>query len=297
MTYGRRRDYRSPFTRLGTSFADIEQTGLPGFVIHECGFCRYKDWNHSGIRSPYWRLHHNRGTGNSLRSNGVNYPIGPRTVLITPPGVIFDTIGRRAVPHLWLHFTPAHEFALSLRSPVAISASEPIRVLLAACARASRSTENPDRLRRLHHFCTALLHSVFALMPAAHYHPYPEKILKVLEFIARRPSTDLSNPRLAAFAGLGLRSFEKWFRHHVGESPAAYVSATRIRLACRKLALSTLPIEEIADSLGFPDRFYFSRAFKRRMGCGPATFRKGDCSLRKVLSDAKTQVGGEATIR
>ncbi len=270
-----RRDYRSPFTRLGTSFADMDHGRQPAFVVHECGFMRYEDWNHRGIRSPYWRLHHNGAPGNALRAAGNTFPLEPRSVLITPPGVTFDTIGRRTVPHMWVHFTPAHEFALSLKTPLAIRVSGPIRPLLSACAKSCDAGGAAVDHRRLHHLCIALLHAVFAAMPAVHYHGYPPRILKILEHIARHPSTDLSNSRLATLAGLGLRSFEKWFKFHVDMSPAAYVSTTRIRLACRQLALSERPIDEIAESLGFPDRYYFSRAFKRHMGCGPATFRKG----------------------
>lgn len=281
----RRRDYRSPFTRLGTSFADIEHAGPPAFVVHECGFLRYEDWNHLGIRSPYWRLHHNRAPGNALRANGIVYPLEPRAVLVTPRGVTFDTIGRRTVPHLWIHFTPAQEFALSLKTPLPIRITEPVRALLAACARACGSGGTAAGHRRLHHLCAALLHAVFATMPPAHYHGYPPKILRLLEHIDRHPSAELSNPHLAALSGLGLRSFEKWFKAHVGHSPAAYVSATRIRLACRQLALNDYPIDRIAESLGFPDRYYFSRAFKRHMGCGPATFRRGRPSRAQVPID------------
>ncbi len=284
MASARRRDYRSPFTRLGTSFGDIDQTGPPGFVIHEFGFRRYKDWNHSAIQSPYWRLHHNHAPGNALRAGGALYPLGPNSVLITPPGVIFDTIGRRTVPHMWLHFTPAHEFAFSLNEPIAIQISEPIRVLLAACTKASVEDAQPADIRRLHHFCTALLHAVFAMMPATRYHGYPPNVLKILEHISHHPAADLSNLSLATSSGLGLRSFEKWFKQHVGQSPAAYVSATRIRLACRQLALSSKPIDQIAEALSFPDRYYFSRAFKSHMGCGPASFRKGRDRRENVAS-------------
>ena len=33
------------------------------------------------------------------------------------------------------------------------------------------------------------------------------------------------------------------------------------------------PIEAVAAGCGFPDRFYFTRAFGRRMGVPPAAFR------------------------
>ena len=75
--------------------------------------------------------------------------------------------------------------------------------------------------------------------------------------------------RLDGGAMFGVAPKALWGRFYEADAD------NRIRLACRQLALSERPIDEIAESLGFPDRYYFSRAFKRHMGCGPATFRKG----------------------
>ncbi len=280
----RRRDYRNPFTRVGTGFAETDHGGALAFVVHECGHLRYEDWNHVGIRSPYWRLHHNGAPGNAIRAGGVTYPLRPGAVLLTPAGITFDTIGPRVVPHFWVHFTPRHEFAIALKTPLPIPVTGPIRALLAACRGACESADTPSGHRRLLHLGTALLHAVFAAMSPEHYHGYPPKMLRLLEHIDRHPAADLSNPQLAVLSGLGLRSFEKWFRKHVGQSPAAYVAAARIRLACRQLALNDNPIDQIAESLGFPDRYYFSRAFKRHMGCGPASFRKGPPNPRARIA-------------
>lgn len=87
----------------------------------------------------------------------------------------------------------------------------------------------------------------------------------------------LGNGRHAATldaAGLG-RDLDS-----VTDTADRFVSAARIKLACRELALTDESLEEIAESLGYPNRYYFSRVFKSKMGCRPAEFRTGGRAFR-----------------
>lgn len=269
------RDYRSPFTQLGRSFLELTQAAGASFIVHECGYMRYENWNHRGIRSPYWRLHYNAEPGNAVAFGDGEYPLTPDAAVLTPADVLFDTVGRRDVPHLWIHFNPSDDFAIALRRPCSVAARPALRSALDNYTAAYDDAADGDGLRRLHHVCKGILHLVFAALPREYFHVYPPMVHRVIEHIARHLDGDLSNPRLADFAGMGLRSFEYWFKRHVGHSPAAYVAAERIRAACRALALSAKSIDRIAASLGFPNRYYFSRVFRKHMGCGPAAFRKG----------------------
>ena len=72
---------------------------------------------------------------------------------------------------------------------------------------------------------------------------------------------------------MSVERFIRSFREHTGQTPAAYVLATRIRLAGEALALTDKTIDQIAVETGFPNRHYLSRMFARQVGCGPAEYR------------------------
>ena len=74
--------------------------------------------------------------------------------------------------------------------------------------------------------------------------------------------------------GMSMCTFISWFESHMNQSPGAYVRQVRYQKASRMLILSDASIEQIAAELGYPNRHYFSRAFARHAGHGPATFRK-----------------------
>ncbi|UHA73632.1 AraC family transcriptional regulator [Paenibacillus sp. 481] len=63
------------------------------------------------------------------------------------------------------------------------------------------------------------------------------------------------------------------FRRHAGMGPAKYVLEYRLNMAQEMLATSDLPIQQIAQTVGIADPFYFSRAFKKQCGISPTEYR------------------------
>ena len=51
-------------------------------------------------------------------------------------------------------------------------------------------------------------------------------------------------------------------------------SERRIAAATHRLAFTTESIDQIADRLGFANRYHFTRMFTKRMGTSPAAYRK-----------------------
>jgi AraC-like DNA-binding protein len=80
-------------------------------------------------------------------------------------------------------------------------------------------------------------------------------------------------------AGFSVPYFSEVFRNHCGVSPIHYFAGLRIRRACELIVQTDLQIGQIADELGFEDRFYFSRLFKKQTGMSPSDYRKhmGGC--------------------
>ena len=55
-------------------------------------------------------------------------------------------------------------------------------------------------------------------------------------------------------------------------SPKRFLLEYRIERACAMLAGTDLSIQEISNSVGFEDPFYFSRAFKEIKGVSPRQY-------------------------
>lgn len=64
------------------------------------------------------------------------------------------------------------------------------------------------------------------------------------------------------------------FKRYAGMGPAEYLSTYRIEMAKKMLLASDVTIQQIAQAVGMQDAFYFSRVFKRLVGCSPTTYRQ-----------------------
>jgi AraC-like DNA-binding protein len=65
------------------------------------------------------------------------------------------------------------------------------------------------------------------------------------------------------------------FRQEMGCSPREYREQFLLRKSKTLLLNSTMGIDEIAETCGMCDRYYFSNRFKKLFGISPAAFRKG----------------------
>ncbi|MEC0093481.1 helix-turn-helix transcriptional regulator [Paenibacillus macquariensis] len=64
------------------------------------------------------------------------------------------------------------------------------------------------------------------------------------------------------------------FRTHAGMGPAEYLLKYRINMAQEMLFTSDAPVQQIAQTVGMADPFYFSRVFKKQCGISPTEYRE-----------------------
>jgi transcriptional regulator GlxA family with amidase domain len=84
---------------------------------------------------------------------------------------------------------------------------------------------------------------------------------------------DLSVERLAQQVCLCPRQFSRRFKHEFQSSPAAFVRRLRLDEARKRLSAADSTVETVARSVGFHDSDSFRRAFVKRFGVAPSTFR------------------------
>ena len=84
---------------------------------------------------------------------------------------------------------------------------------------------------------------------------------------------DLSLAALAKRVCLSPRHFVRRFKQAFGGTPAAFVENLRLDEARRRLSERTQTIESVASSVGFQSDDVFRRAFQRRFGVKPSSYR------------------------
>jgi AraC-like DNA-binding protein len=269
------RKYLNFTTPIGINLAAAGRTGVGGFLIHELGFRDdLTGWNHHGVDSPFWRLYHNPRPGCSLRHDGRRIALDADHLVLIPADTVFDCVQEcpRAT-HLWVHFSVTRAARPTFAGPQIIALNPLTRPVLGEILRLASTQDAARDLPRVHHLVASLLHLAFAHVPSPATPPLPEKLSELLALVENSPHGDLSNRFLAARAGMSVERFIRWFKEHLGQTPAAFVATARINLAREALALSDKSIEQIAEQFGFGNRHYFSRVFAHHVGCGPAEFR------------------------
>lgn len=99
--------------------------------------------------------------------------------------------------------------------------------------------------------------------------PFLEKVKTLLEADENYSVTEIA--KSCAICESGLR---RLFKSAYGISPIEYKLKFKINKAKFLLESSTLNVAEISEKLGFYDAAYFTKAFKRQVGCTPTEYIK-----------------------
>jgi AraC-like DNA-binding protein len=79
---------------------------------------------------------------------------------------------------------------------------------------------------------------------------------------------------VAAFSGMTIPAFCRWFKQAVGLSFVSYLHQVRIEKACHFLIQTDWRVSEIAFRTGFESLSHFNRTFKKLKMTSPSAYRK-----------------------
>lgn len=103
------------------------------------------------------------------------------------------------------------------------------------------------------------------------YNPVIESLIR---FIEDRLSERLDMSELIRQAHLSPASIERLFKKRLNITPIKYINQRRLEKAQTLLQTTTLSIAQVGESIGYPDAFHFSKAFKARYHLSPQKYRK-----------------------
>lgn len=102
---------------------------------------------------------------------------------------------------------------------------------------------------------------------------YAKRINKVTEYINQHLDSELDIETLADFSGFSAFHFHKIMKAFLREPLYKYISRIRLEKAAGLLRHSSLPIQEIADKVGYEVPTSFSKAFKLQFGVSPTYYK------------------------
>ncbi|MBN9384188.1 MAG: helix-turn-helix transcriptional regulator [Chitinophagaceae bacterium] len=100
-----------------------------------------------------------------------------------------------------------------------------------------------------------------------------KQLSRAMDVIHSCSGDELSLEMLSSAACLSKYHFLRLFRSAYGYSPHQYIQQVRMEKARHLLAVTRVPVAEVADLLGFADSQSFSRLFSQRMGVSPSQYR------------------------
>ncbi len=99
-----------------------------------------------------------------------------------------------------------------------------------------------------------------------------QKIAPAVEYISQHYHENITNDALAKITGLSTVYFRKLFTSMMGVSPITYAHRFRIEKAKEMLKSDYGTLSDMAQSLGYPSLYDFSRDFKKHTGVAPSKY-------------------------
>lgn len=100
-----------------------------------------------------------------------------------------------------------------------------------------------------------------------------DKIAEAIHYLKNNINKSLSVQQIAEQFHFSASHFSALFKNKMGRSPIEYFIQLKIHYACQLLDQSSLRVKEIAEKIGYEDAFYFSRQFRKIMGCSPYNYK------------------------
>lgn len=104
-------------------------------------------------------------------------------------------------------------------------------------------------------------------------HPNVSWVHKGMEYMEIHYAEGITVEQVSAFVGVERTRFTKHFRKMYGETPIQAIQRLKMNEARLLLEQTTYKLSEVAHSVGYPDLFSFSKAFKKIVGLPPQIYR------------------------
>lgn len=231
------------------------------------------DWNHDLIAAPFWRIYWNDQPGSYIIFEKHRIDITPDKIILIPPNTPFLSRSTVLVRHFYVHFVIKSPYNTISSKIFTFPATAELQNNIDSCIELVR--EQRHESFKMIFLCHKLICSMLAQLSEKELkNPYTDiRVRKVAQYIDRNLEKKLKNNDFAKLAAMHSGAVNRLFKSRTGQTPLEYQKSQRVERACELLQFSNKSVEQIADDLGFYDRFHFSRVFKSVRGVNPAEYR------------------------
>lgn len=215
------------------------------------------------------------------------FVVNPGDLALFPPGVVHDYGRARGASqwwHRWIYFQPRAYWGSWLswregRGGLFVQLGQDAafaNTLEPLFAEVASWSSNADLLSM--ELAMNLLERVILLCakndrataPPGHFDP---RLLMACKFVTDNLHRPLTVAEIAQAVCLSPSRLAHLFTQTLGKSILKWREEQVIQFACHLLLVSPSPVKQIAAQVGFEDPLYFSRVFRRYVGCSPKAFR------------------------
>jgi len=109
-----------------------------------------------------------------------------------------------------------------------------------------------------------------------------DKIMASARWLDANVDRPISIGLAADVAAMSERNFLRRFKAEIGMTPSDYLQNARLRLSCRMLVESQLPVDKIARRCGIGSGGQLAKLFKRHLSITPTDYRLGNLHHEKI---------------
>jgi AraC-like DNA-binding protein len=245
--------------------------------VNAVSLYRGVSWRILNPAVPFWRVYLPLSFCGILHMGERRIRLTPAAATLIAPYTTFELEPSARPHHLFIHAFAGYPYTLlsgrilQIHSP---DKAQPglgavIRGLIDACDGRIGNPTSRQLLTALQ-VVAALLNQV----EGDHLEKTDPRIARVDGFMRENIAARFTNDVLADLVEMSPTGFIRFFREHTGSTPARYWNGVRVEQITYLLENTSWPIERIAESCGFSDRYHMSKVFKRMTRISPAEWRR-----------------------
>lgn len=250
----------------------------PEISIKYIGLEHLAHWNLNSLTAPFWRIYYNTAGTCSLYFPNREHPeeileMKPNTVYLIPPDTDYATKAKD-VDHFYIHFTARPPYYQIKENWIKIENHSALYSLIPSVSSASRlNSIHPNHLSLL--AISIASTAISTIHPSSLIHNISDqRISQVMEIIEKNFPQITPKEEMAKLVKMNTNALSRLFKTHTGTTIQDYLIHLRMSLAGDLLLYTEKDINDIAQEVGYCDRFQFSKAFKKVKNISPVKYRK-----------------------